>query len=216
MSMFSDLFKEYESLVEKADQAFLEVQGLHGSCIRCREGCSDCCNSVFGLFPIEAAYLSHHFGRLGRKVRREAGVRGEKAGRELQEVQQRLAAYDHNPGEKGLAMARERVRCPLLNKDEKCDLYQRRPITCRVYGIPAVISGRLHACWKAGFEKGKPYPAFNLDAAYRELYGLSQRIMQRCGVKDPERAGLLLSVPMAIKTPAEELFKATEDMMREE
>lgn len=206
MIMTDDLFKDYEKLAQSADRAFLEMKKEYGPNIRCEVSCSDCCSSVFGLFLIESAYINHHFAKLGRKQRREAASRGERADRDLQEVEKRLQAYDHDPGMKALAMAKERVRCPLLGADEKCVLYAQRPITCRAYGIPTVINGKIHACWKAGFESGRRYPAFDLDGVYREMYGLSKRLLAVHGVRDMERASLLVPVSRSIKTPVEKLI----------
>lgn len=206
MTMYGDLFKEYEQLAGRADLAFRETGGEYPDCVRCGVGCSDCCHSVFGLFLIESVYLNHYFNRLGRRLRRETAARGDRADRELREAEKRLQAHDHDPRLKALAMARERVRCPLLDSRGKCVLYAFRPVTCRVYGIPSVINGKVHVCWKAGFEKGRTYPAFNLDGAYRELYGLSRRLLQKAGAPDLERASLLVSVSKSIKTPVEELI----------
>ncbi len=206
MIIFEDLFKEYELLAERADRAFLQARREYGDLVRCAEGCADCCHSVFGLFLIESAYIHYHFGRLGRKARREAAPRLDRADRELLEAEKRLSAYDHDPRLKALAMAGERVRCPLLDRRERCLLYARRPITCRVYGIPTVIDGKVRTCWKAGFEKGRTYPAFDLDGAYRELFGLSKRLLARAGAADTERASLLVSVSRSMKTPIDELI----------
>ncbi|MCL6558990.1 MAG: YkgJ family cysteine cluster protein [Firmicutes bacterium] len=203
--LFKDLFREYEQLAEEADRAFSRVEKDYGAEMKCAAGCSDCCHSVFGLFLIESVYINHHFQKLDRKTRREAAPRLDRADRDLLEVERRLSAYDHDPGAKALAMAGERVRCPLLGRDDRCVLYARRPITCRVYGIPTVTGGVVRACWKAGFEKGRRYPVFDLDGAYRRLYRLSARLLERCGQRDTERASLLLSVSRSIKTPVEEL-----------
>ena len=85
-------------------------------------------------------------------------------------------------------------------------MYGHRPVTCRVYGMPTVVGGKPHACWKGNFLKGHQYPSFNLDAMYHELYGLSKEFLDRMGQPDPETAGLLLSVSKSIATPVEELF----------
>ncbi|MFZ5632340.1 MAG: YkgJ family cysteine cluster protein [Bacillota bacterium] len=206
MAIFRDLFREYELLAAGADRAFLEMEKNYGPDMKCGIGCADCCHSVFGLFLIESVYINYHFHKLDRKARREAASRLDRADRDLLEVEKRLQAYDHDPRLKSLAMARERVRCPLLGSDDKCVLYGHRPITCRVYGIPTVINGAVHACWQAGFKKDRPYPAFDLDGAYRELYRLSGRLLERCGQRDAERASLLLSVSKSIKAPVEELI----------
>lgn len=207
MMLFRDLFQEYEDLAAKADQAFLKVQKEYGSCIKCDVHCADCCHSVFGLFLIESVYLNYHFNMLDRRRRREAVARGDKSDRDLLEVEKKLQLYNHDPQMKALAMAKERIRCPLLDDSRKCVLYAHRPVTCRVYGIPTIINGKARACWKAAFAKGEPYPAFNLDGAYRELYRLSEKLLARAGQKDMERASLLLSVSKSIRTPVEELIE---------
>lgn len=206
MMIYDDIVSEYEKLAEKAEAAFDQVRSEHPSLVRCLESCSDCCSSVFGLFLIESLYLGRHFSRLDRKTRRETASRAEKADRDLLEMEKRLSKYDGDPKMKALAMARERVRCPLLDSGDRCVLYSHRPLTCRVYGIPTVISGNIHSCWKAGFEKDKHYAAFDLDGAYRELYGLSRKLLLRSGVRDMERAALLAPVSRSIKTPVEKLL----------
>lgn len=205
MKKLTDLFQEYEDLVAKADKAFSKIQDDHGACIKCDIQCSDCCNSVFGLFLIESVYLNYHFDKLEDKYRQEVLQRGDKADKDLQEIEKKLQAHD-DPQAIARAMARERVRCPLLNDEEKCMMYAHRPITCRVYGIPTIINGKPHACWKAGFEKGKTYPAFDLDGAYRQLYRLSGELLEIAGQGDMERASLLMTLPKSIKTPVMELI----------
>lgn len=204
--MIKDLFQEYENLVAKADQAYQKIKKEYDPLIKCDIHCSDCCHSVFGLFLIESVYLNYHFTKLDEMYRQEAALRSEQSDQDLQGIEKKLQVHDHDPQTKALAMAKERVRCPLLNNDQKCTLYSYRPITCRVYGIPTIINGNLHACWKTGFEKGKSYPAFNLDGAYRELYLLSGKLLEIAGQKNIERASLLVSVSKSIKTPVIDLI----------
>lgn len=205
--MYKELFNEYELLVAKADSAFRKMEKEYGDCIKCEINCSDCCHSVFGLFLIESAYLKQNFDGIDAGERQSVLLRADKMDQDLLEIEKKLQEYGDNPQEMSRAIARARVRCPLLNDGQKCSMYRSRPITCRVYGIPAIINGRIHACWKAGFEKGKAYPAFDLDGMYRELYQLSRRMLSDSGVNDLERASLLVSVSKSIKTPIEEMIK---------
>lgn len=206
MTMLKDLFQEYESLVAKVDRAYQAIEEKCEPCVKCEIHCSDCCHSVFGLFLIESVYLNYHFDKLDGKAMEEVTLRGDQSDQELLEIEKKLQVYDRDPQMQALAMAKERVRCPLLDNEQKCTLYSHRPITCRVYGIPTIINGNLHACWKAGFEEGKSYPAFDLDSAYRELYVLSGKLLEIAGQKDMERASLLLSVSKSIKTPVIDLL----------
>ncbi|MBW2093480.1 MAG: hypothetical protein JRI80_01200 [Deltaproteobacteria bacterium] len=105
------------------------------------------------------------------------------------------------------SLEKARVRCPLLNEVDACVLYQYRPITCRVYGIPTAIQGKAHVCWKAKFEKEKAYPAFNLDEVNRKLYYLSREFLQGMGGSDPSKATFLVSVSKVIATRTPDLIR---------
>lgn len=199
------LLQRYELLAAKADQDFQKIKKEFPECIKCKPRCSDCCHALFGLFLIEAVYLKRHFDKLGRKERRAALLRGNKADKELKKLEQRLQTQDVNLRTTNYPLERERIRCPLLGDNEECVLYPHRPITCRVYGIPTAIQGKAHVCGKAGFKSGKTYPIFDLDRAYQELYLLSGELLKETGRRDPERASLLISVSRVIKIPPAEL-----------
>lgn len=202
----AQLFTSYELLMDKADKAFQETRKAHGACIRCEYHCSDCCHAVFGLFLIEAAYIQQHFNELGRKTREAAILRCREADRDLKRLEKRLKAHENDPRMSSYALARERIRCPLLDANEECILYLFRPITCRVYGIPTKIQGKGRVCGKSGFEKGTPYPTFDLDGVYRSLFSLSKEILKETGADNLERASLLISVSKVLNTPLEELL----------
>jgi Fe-S-cluster containining protein len=199
--MIADLLERYGALSEKADQAFQKVEGEYGSLMGCRIRCSDCCHAVFGLFLIEAAVVRRHFESLPREKRRKALARANKAEKEFLRMQERLRSYDADPHMKSYALSKERIRCPLLDEEEACILYAHRPITCRIYGIPAAIHGKGHVCSKARFKRGEPYPTFDLDAVHHELYQLSREMMARENQGDLEKASFLVSLAKAIRTP---------------
>jgi Fe-S-cluster containining protein len=182
----------------------------HGSCVKCKTGCSDCCHAIFGLFLIEAAYIQEQFKRLDRKVRREILSNAEKYEKALQKVEERLQAHEDDPHMKSYALSKERVRCPLLNQNDECIIYPHRPITCRVYGIPTAIQGKARVCGKAAFERGESYPTFDLDGCYKELYQLSKELLVQMGQSDMEKASLLISVAKVLKTPLEELISESQ------
>lgn len=200
------LFDRYERLVARADEAFERVSRDYPTCVMCKSGCADCCHAVFGLFLIEAAYLRREFGLLSRKEREAAFARGDAADRDLERLRQRLDAFQDDPMMQSYTMARERIRCPLLDEQDRCILYAHRPITCRVYGIPTAIQGKARVCGKAGFQGRQSYPTFNLDAVQKELYLLSGELLAATGQADAEKASLLLSVSKAIRTPIQDII----------
>lgn len=198
----TQLFRSYELLVDKADQAFHEMQQKYGECIRCERHCSDCCHAVFGLFSIEAAYLKQNFDQLGKEEIKTALLRCNEADRALKQLEKMLQSYRDDPNMQAYAMAREKIRCPLLDDNQECILYSRRPITCRVYGIPTKIQGKARVCGRSGFKKGESYPAFDLDEVQRELYLLSKKLL----AGNAEKASLLISMSKAISTSLEDLI----------
>ena len=73
-----------------------------------------------------------------------------------------------------------------------------------------MIHGVPRFCGKTGFQKGQPYPTFNLDGMYGELYGLSKELVKRTGMEDADhRASFLFSVSKVIRTHVEELLEKT-------
>ena len=203
---FTYLFQPYEHLVTKTDQSFQSIEKEHSTCIKCKRHCSDCCHAVFGLFLIEAVFLKHDFDKLEHEVKKAALLRSDKADKSLEELEKKVKVFQNDPQMTAYSLARERIRCPLLDDNHNCVLYPFRPITCRAYGIPTVIQGKARVCNKAAFLKGKSYPAFDLDGIYRELYSLSKELLNRAGQDNNQRASLLISVSKIIKTPVEELI----------
>jgi Fe-S-cluster containining protein len=207
MPFVSDLFRRYEFLVREADQAFEDMRSRYGALMRCRPGCSDCCHALFGLFPVEAAYIQERFGKLDRPVRRLAIARAQKSARDLERAMGGVRMGGNDPLPSHDALATQRVRCPLLDDHQACIGYRFRPITCRVYGIPALIRKQIRACPKNLFVPGQPYPAFDLDEAHREMYRMSVELLSGRHGSPPRGASFLVSVAKAITTPWEDLLK---------
>jgi Fe-S-cluster containining protein len=200
------LFKTYAALAARADASFQKLTADYGDLVRCKPGCADCCHAVFGLFPMEAVVVKERFDRLPRKERRAALQRAAKSDRDLRKLRERITGDPDASPRDIRRLATERVRCPLLNEDQACILYAHRPITCRVYGIPTLIQGQVRSCGKSGFEKGRSYPAFNLDAAYAELHRLSTDLLAEMGVRDLRKASFLYAVSRVIRGPFREMM----------
>lgn len=207
--MPEELFREYEQLVAGADAAFQKMEREHGDRIRCARHCVECCHALFGLFLIESVYLKQLFDELEPNEKAAVLARADKADKKLAALEKSLKDQD-DPQLQAYALAREKVRCPLLDDKDECVLYPFRPITCRVYGIPTSIGGRAFVCGQAGFEEGRSYPAFDLDAVYKNLHGLSKDLLARAGETGLERADLLVSMSKTLRSSLEELIKLKE------
>ena len=202
-------FHNYELLVDKAEEAFHNVKEKHGDCVKCELHCSDCCNAVFGVFLVEAVYIREHFEQIKEDQKQEVIERAKEADTALEDLRKKLKTFEGDPGMQAYTLARERVRCPLLDDNDECVLYQKRPVTCRVYGIPTKIHGKTRSCGKAQFKNGETYPILDLDSVYRDLYILSKDMLEESKVKsrDEDKASLLISISKVVQTSVDDLIE---------
>lgn len=182
-----DLFARYEALTAKVNAVFDTVRQQYPDGVTCAPGCSDCCHAVFDLSLAEAMYLNHKFNQSMAQDRRQAVLeRADRAEREHARLARR-ASKKSRQGAKDedvlKDMAAERVRCPLLADDDTCELYEFRPLTCRLYGVPQNIGGQARVCGLTGFDPGQSYPAVAVDKIQDALVELSYLVGQRLGSK---------------------------------
>jgi Fe-S-cluster containining protein len=203
-------FEKYETLVAQADAAFDRVKISHADCVKCEEKCADCCHALFDLTLIEALYIHHKFNdkyQSSEKV--ELLEKSNRADRQIYKIKRK--AYKDlqagkNEGEILAAMALERVRCPLLNEKDLCDLYDYRPITCRFYGIPTAIGGAGHTCGKSGFKQGEKYPTINLDSVHNRLQQISAELLRDIQSRNIKLADLLVPLSSAVIMDFDNVF----------
>ncbi len=197
-------FKKYETLSETANLVFARVKKENSDCVKCRIGCADCCYALFDLTLIEALYINKQFNKKFQgKEKTELLERTNKTDREIYRIKKK--AYNELKTGKHeeqilMEIAQKRVRCPLLNNQEMCDLYAHRPITCKLYGIPTSINGIGHTCGISGFVEGKQYPTVNLDTIQKKLYGISAELIKAIQSKYFKMADMLVPLSMAILT----------------
>jgi len=201
---FTPYFEKYEELVSKADGAFERVKQAYAECVKCEEKCADCCFALFDLTLIEALYINHKFNeKVKGSDKAKLLEKANQADRKVHKLK-RKAYKDLQAGKSEdeilAELARERVRCPLLNEAELCDLYDNRPLTCRFYGIPTAIGGKGHSCGKSGFEKGERYPTVNLDAVNSQLQQISAELIRDLKSRHLKLSDMLVPLSMALLT----------------
>ncbi len=220
---FEPYLKKYKALVQQVDMAFEKVQKEYDDCVRCKVGCADCCHALFDLTLIEAVYIKQKFdSKFAKEGREELIERANQADRQTCRIK-RQAYKEHQDGKSEQEileeMATKRVRCPLLNSEDQCDLYDARPITCRLYGVPTVIGDQAHTCGLSGFKKGQSYPTAKLDAIQQKLYEISFELAQEIKSRYPKLAEMLVPVSMALLTDYSEEYlgvKADEESIEKE
>ena len=211
IAVLDAIFEKYEALVKQMDGVFNSVQKQYSDCVKCQEGCADCCHALFDLSLVEAMYINRQFlEKIDEAKRIQILEVANQADRKLYQLK-RKAYQAVTSGEKSeelvlLEMAAERMRCPLLNDGDRCELYRNRPITCRLYGIPTAIGGRGHTCGMSGFVAGKSYPTVNMDAIHQQLHLLSQEIVATLRSRQVMMGDVLMPLSMALLTVFDENY----------
>lgn len=205
ISEIEKIFEKYEAFVNQMDGVFESVREQHAACVKCKLGCADCCHALFDLSLVEALYLNRVFlKKIAEGDRAKVLDNANKTDRHIYQLKKKafkaVAAGEKTEEQVLLEMAAERVRCPLLNVADRCDLYDHRPITCRVYGIPTSIGGRGHTCGLSDFKEGESYPTVNLDIVHQRLHQLSQELVVALRSTHVRMGEMLMPLSMALIT----------------
>jgi Fe-S-cluster containining protein len=141
-------------LIQIVDSALADVAQRSGEWLVCRPGCTQCCIGVFSINQLDAFRLRRGLADLQksdpdraerlRQRARESVVRlspqfpGDPDSRLLgdgEEAAQRFAAFANDEP------------CPALDPvTGHCELYESRPMTCRVFGPPVQSEEGLCVC----------------------------------------------------------------------
>lgn len=135
-----DRAKEHR-LIQIVDSALADAARRSGDWLVCRPGCTQCCIGVFPINQLDAARLRRGLAELEtRAPHRASRIRGQ-----AREAVARLSSdFPGDPLTGLLDEADERFSefgnhepCPALDPETgTCDLYEFRPMTCRVFGPP--------------------------------------------------------------------------------
>ncbi|WP_022666454.1 YkgJ family cysteine cluster protein [Desulfospira joergensenii] len=205
-----EYFTQYEALVQVVDGVFDKVKQEYANEVFCREKCSDCCYAIFDLTLVEALYLKEQFlKKFSGKEKSELLEIADKTDRALIKLKRDAYKKVQNGADQLEIvgkMSQERIRCPLLGQDNLCLMYEHRPITCRVYGIPVSTAGASHICGRTNFIQGNPYPTLNMDKIYTQLQLISAKLIKGIESRNIKMHELLIPVSMALITDFNEEF----------
>ncbi|MEE4264811.1 MAG: YkgJ family cysteine cluster protein [Desulfobacteraceae bacterium] len=217
---FRPYFEKYEQLVAAADKAFHRVNSAFEECVKCKPSCSDCCFALFDLTLVEALYINHKFLETYKGSERVALLeKANRADRRIHRIKRKAFQSLQQGKEEGQVLAElslERIRCPLLNERELCEMYAFRPITCRVYGIPFAIGGSGHTCGLSAFEPGNEYPTVNLSNIIGRLQEISAELLRDLKSRNIRLADLLVPLSMALITDYDDAYLGVGEPEKEE
>jgi Fe-S-cluster containining protein len=174
----NEILIKYGELLARVDDWFAGCAGKHLSSITCRSGCSECCRALFDITLLDAFYLKSGFDGLDPVIKDAPLFKARERLVYLQELWPDLTEpyiLNYRPEEEWEILMTEddETPCPLLGKDGTCLVYDNRPMTCRLHGLPLVdISGEvLHDEWcTLNFPGGNPLDLQELRWEFNLLF----------------------------------------------
>ena len=202
-------FKKYETIVSKVEGVFQKIKERYPQEVSCKQGCSDCCHALFDLTLIEALYMNHHFNQVFSDNKKDDIIeKANKADRQIYKIKKNAYKLTREDQKDEASVIEElshmRVRCPLLGDDNLCEMYDSRPIACRVYGIPQAVNGKGRTCGFSGFKQGQNYPTFNHDIIHDMLVAVSEEFVRSIESRHKKMGDILVPLSMALITNYDE------------
>jgi Fe-S-cluster containining protein len=141
-------------LIQIVDSALTQTARKSGPWLACRPGCTQCCIGVFAINQLDALRLRRGLAQLEKKdPERSNGIHQ----RALEAVARLAPEFPGDPTTGVLDDSEDALRrfeelgndepCPALDPQTGlCELYEHRPMTCRVFGPPVRSEDGLGAC----------------------------------------------------------------------
>lgn len=176
--MIDDILARYGLLLSRVDEWFSRCIGAKGGEIHCTAGCSECCRGLFDVTLLDAWLLHKGFEELPEETRTAVRKKGEARLSAMQGLWPEFAepyALNLRPEEEWeeLMPDEDETPCLLLSEEGRCLVYENRPMTCRLHGIPLVdVSGEVfHDEWcTLNFEGSDPLEMEELRGEFDRLF----------------------------------------------
>ena len=220
----NDLLDRYGSLLREVDGWFKRCLDRYPGQIECRNGCSECCRGLFDITLLDALYLKRGFDDLpeSQKV-----ALARFALRRLDDLSILNSAFVEPwllnsipESDWDLLMPEDdETPCLLLSDGEGCLLYEFRPMTCRLNGIPLIdVSGEeLFDEWcTLNFTKEDPRCFMELRFEFTELFSRELLLFQKLihHLTGTIRNEVDLFIPAAVVIDFNKIFAAIKQLDR--
>lgn len=141
-------------LVQIVDAAFADAQRRSGDWLLCRPGCTQCCHGVFAIDALDVERLREGVRtirkrdpQLAKRIQQRAADASAKLARDFPGDVATGLLDESEEAERRFEDFANDEPCPLLDPAQgTCDLYEWRPMTCRVFGPPVASEGGLGVC----------------------------------------------------------------------
>lgn len=212
----------YGSLLNKVDAWFRRSLEQHPGLIACHNGCSECCRGLFDITLLDAFYLKYGFDKLPALQKNEII---KSAHRRLELLTQVNHAFVEPWLLNGipevdwdaLMPEEDETPCLLLSEDGGCLVYDYRPMTCRLNGIPMIdVSGEeLFDEWcTLNFTEEDPRHLADLRFNFTELFAQELLLFQELirHLTGSVRNEVDLFIPAAVVMNGDKIVSAIKEL----
>lgn len=174
----NELLDRYGKLLGEVDLWFQKCLELHPELIGCHKGCSECCRGLFDITLLDAFFLKRGFDLLPDAVKSRIVKASFLRLKQLSHINPAVTApwilniiaeeeWDE------LMPEADETPCLLLAENGCCLVYEHRPMTCRLNGIPLIdVSGEeLFDDWcTMNFINEDPTELDDIRFEFKELF----------------------------------------------
>ncbi len=143
-----------KKLIQIVDSALADVTQRSGKWLACRPGCTQCCVGAFPINQLDALRLLRGLADLEKRDPKRAGRIRQRARESVVRLTPEFpgdpvswtAARRGRRGAKVRRVCERRALSRARSRDGICELYESRPMTCRVFGPPVRSEDGLGVC----------------------------------------------------------------------
>jgi Fe-S-cluster containining protein len=152
--MPSRLQSRDQKLIQIVDSALADVTRRSGNWLVCRPGCTQCCIGAFAINQLDALRLRRGLSNLAKLAPERAAQVRERARNAVRRLSPEFPGdpasgvlHEGEEAEQQFADFANDEPCPALDPQTgNCELYESRPMTCRVFGPPVRSEDGLGVC----------------------------------------------------------------------
>ena len=143
-----------QKLIQIVDAALSDAARRSGEWLVCRPGCTQCCVGVFSIHQLDAMRLQRGLADLERREPERAARIRQRARESVRRLSSEFPGdpvsgvlHEGEEAEQQFADFANDEPCPVLDPETGyCELYESRPMTCRVFGPPVRSEDGLGVC----------------------------------------------------------------------
>jgi len=143
-----------QKLIQIVDAALADVTRRSGAWLACRLGCTQCCIGVFTINQLDALRLRRGLADLEQLAPERAARVRQRSRESVARLSQEFPGdpvsgilHEGQAAEDQFANFANDEPCPALDPlTGACELYESRPMTCRVFGPPVRSEDGLGVC----------------------------------------------------------------------